>query len=97
MAKAYAIADTEAVHDQARYDEYKRQVLPTLEKHGGRFLVRGGPHEVKEGSWHPTRLVLIEFPTLEAAKAWYHDPEYQRLAKLRQQAGKDHLLLVQGL
>ena len=97
MPRAYVIADTEAVHDAALYDEYRRGVMPTLERHGGRFAVRGGPHSVKEGTWQPTRLVVIEFPSLEAAEAWYADPEYQRLVKLRQRAGKDHLLIVQGV
>ena len=97
MPRGYVIADTAGVHDQARYDEYKRQVVPTIEKHGGRFVVRGGKHEVKEGTWQPTRLVIIEFPTIEAAKAWYSDPEYVPLIKLRQSAGTDNLLIVEGV
>jgi len=60
---AYLIADTD-IHDHKTYDEYKRQVLPTIAKFGGRFLVRGGPHEILEGHWRPHRIVVIEFPDM---------------------------------
>ncbi|HKY94262.1 MAG TPA: DUF1330 domain-containing protein [Kiloniellales bacterium] len=71
--------------------------MPTLAKHGGKFLVRGGKHEVKEGNWQPTRLVLIEFPSMAAAKAWYSDPEYVPLIELRRNACKHDLLFVEGI
>jgi uncharacterized protein (DUF1330 family) len=54
---AYLIADVE-VHDQNVYAEYRRQVLPLIEQHGGRFIVRGGAFEVLEGEWKPQRLVI---------------------------------------
>ena len=93
---AYVIADAR-IHDRAAYDEYRSKVLPTLQKHGGRFVVRGGPHEVLEGGWTPTRLVVIEFPSVAAARAWYADPEYAPLLKLRQAAADDDLVLVEGV
>jgi len=96
MAKAYVIADAR-IHDRAAYDEYRGKVLPTIQKHGGRFVVRGGPHEVLEGGWTPTRLVVIEFPSMAAARAWYTDPDYAPLLKLRQAAADDDLVLVEGL
>jgi uncharacterized protein (DUF1330 family) len=92
---AYVIADTD-IRDHKVYDEYKRQVLPTIAKHGGRFIVRGGKHEVLEGDWHPKRVVVIEFPDMAAAKAWYGSPEYQPLLQLRKPAALDHLVLVEG-
>jgi uncharacterized protein (DUF1330 family) len=67
---AYVIADID-IHYHETYDEYKRQVLPTIAKFGGRFLVRGGPHEVLEGHWHPHRIVVIEVPDMAVIKAWY--------------------------
>jgi len=94
---AYVVADTTSVQDQATYDEYRRKVMPTLAKHGAKFLVRGGKHEVKEGNWHPTRLVIIEFPSLAAAEAWYSDPEYVPLLELRRDACKHDLLFVEGV
>jgi uncharacterized protein (DUF1330 family) len=94
---AYVIADTTSVHDTKLMDEYRGKVAPTIAKHGGRFVVRGGKHEVKEGTWQPTRLVIIEFPTRAAAEAWYSDPDYVPLIKMRQSAGKGHLLIVDGV
>jgi uncharacterized protein (DUF1330 family) len=93
---AYLIADTE-IHDQAVYDDYKRKVLPVIQKFGGRFVVRGAPHEVLEGSWNPTRLVVIEFPDMAKLKAWYASPEYAPLLALRQPAANDHLVAVEGV
>ena len=62
---AYLIADTD-ITDHQTYDEYKRQVAPVISKFGGRFLVRGGKQTVLEGAWQPHRLVVIEFPNMEA-------------------------------
>ena len=92
---AYLIADTH-ITDQSTYDKYKQQVAPLIAKFGGRFLVRGGPHEVLEGSWQPSRLVLIEFPDMKALKSWYGSPEYAPLLALRQPAATDHLVAVEG-
>jgi uncharacterized protein (DUF1330 family) len=92
---AYLIADTN-IHDHKTYDEYKRQVLPTIAKFGGRFLVRGGPHEILEGHWSPHRIVVIEFPDMAAIKAWYNSPEYAPLLTMRQPAASDHLVAVEG-
>lgn len=92
---AYVIADTD-ITDHRAYDEYKRQVAPMIAKFGGRFLVRGGNHVVLEGSWRPHRLVVIEFPSMDALTAWYNSPEYAPLLALRQPAAKDHLIAVEG-
>ena len=92
---AYLIADTQ-ITDHQTYDEYKRQVAPTIAKFGGRFLVRGGPHEVLEGNLQVHRLVVIEFPSMEAIKSWYSSPEYAPLLAMRQPAATDHLIAVEG-
>jgi uncharacterized protein (DUF1330 family) len=93
---AYVIADTQ-ITDHKTYDDYKRQVAPQIAKFGGRFLVRGGNHVVLEGSWRPHRLVVIEFPTMEAITAWYNSAEYAPLLALRQPAATDHLVAVEGI
>jgi uncharacterized protein (DUF1330 family) len=93
---AYLVADTDIV-DHRTYDEYKRQVAPVIAKFGGRFLVRGGAHAVLEGSWQPHRLVIIEFPSMEALTSWYESPEYAPLLALRQPAANDHLVAVEGV
>jgi uncharacterized protein (DUF1330 family) len=92
---AYLIADTH-ITDHATYDEYERQVLPVIERFGGRFLVRGGQMRVLEGTWEPARLVVIEFPDLAAIEAWYASPEYAPLLALRGPAATDHLVAVEG-
>lgn len=92
---AYLIADT-LITDHQTYDEYKRQVAPVIAKFGGRFLVRGGQHELLEGNWKVHRLVVIEFPSMQALKSWYSSPEYAPLLAMRQPAATDHLIAVEG-
>ena len=94
--KGYVIASIE-VQDPKAYDVYRSQVLATVEKHGGRFLVRAGQMEKKEGDWKPGRIVVLEFPSMAAARSWYESPEYAPLAALRQGASRaDVLLIVEG-
>jgi uncharacterized protein (DUF1330 family) len=92
---AYLVADTEILDPQT-YEEYKRQVAPVVAKFGGRFLVRGGKHVVLEGTWRPHRIVVIEFPSMEAVTSFYNSPEYAPLLALRQPAANDHLVAVEG-
>jgi uncharacterized protein (DUF1330 family) len=84
------------VTDPKAYDEYRKQVMATIEKHGGRFLVRGGTVESLEGGWSPKRLVLLEFPSLQQALKWYRSPDYAPLIKLRQKAARGKLVAVEG-
>jgi uncharacterized protein (DUF1330 family) len=93
---AYVIVDVE-VTDPARYAEYSKPVPESIAKHGGRFLVRGGTTTVFEGDWHPRRLVVIEFPSLEAALAWYHSDDYQELAKIRWSASTANFVVAEGV
>jgi uncharacterized protein (DUF1330 family) len=93
---AYLIADTD-ITDHRTYDEYKRHVAPLLAKFGGRFLVRGGAHVVLEGDWDLHRIVVIEFPSMEALKAWYDSPEYAPLLAMRRPAANDRLVAVEGV
>ena len=92
---AYVIGDIE-VTDPGIYDDYRKQVLATVEKYGGRFAVRGGKVEPLEGGWSPKRIVLLEFPSFEQARKWYRSPEYAPLIKLRQKGARGRLLIVEG-
>lgn len=94
---AYLIADIEEITDSAQYDEYRRQVGPTVEQYGGRFIVRGGKSVALEGGWEPARLVIIEFPSLEQAQAWYDSPEYAGPLVLRKRASRGRLVFVAGV
>jgi uncharacterized protein (DUF1330 family) len=93
---AYIIADV-TVTDPATMDEYRKQVPATVAKYGGRFLVRGGAHQTLEGDWKPNRLVILEFPTMEAARRWYDSEEYREPKALRFKAGRTHLVMVEGV
>ena len=92
---AYVIAEIE-VTDPAPYEEYRKRVPAIIQKHGGRFLVRGGAIDSKEGGWQPKRLIVVEFPSMEKARAWYGSPEYQPLIELRQKASRGRLVIVEG-
>lgn len=93
---AYIIVDI-AISDPELYEEYKKQVPPTLERYGGRFLVRGGRIESLEGDWSPKRLVILEFDSSEQAKQWWSSAEYMTPKALRQAAAKTSMIVVQGV
>jgi uncharacterized protein (DUF1330 family) len=93
---AYVIANVE-IKDPVRYEDYKRMVPATLTKYGGRFIVRGGKTEALEGDWQPARLVLLEFPSVEKARAWWHSPEYAAAKALRQATSTGSLLILEGV
>ena len=92
---AYLIADVD-VHDPVLYEDYRKQVKATIEQHGGRFLVRGGTHQVLEGEGRVHRAVVVEFPSMEALERWYQSPEYAPLIALRQKASTGFLFSVEG-
>jgi uncharacterized protein (DUF1330 family) len=93
---AYLIANLN-IFDPKTYDTYRAQVKPLVEKFGGRFLVRGGKHESLEGTWVPTRLVVLEFPDMAALKRWYASPDYTALIELRQSAAYCDVVTVEGV
>jgi uncharacterized protein (DUF1330 family) len=92
---AYIVANVD-VHDAERYEEYRSQVLSTIERYGGRFLARGGRAERLEGSYEPVRFVVLEFPSYEQAKTWHESDEYRPLRELRQALSTGDLILVEG-
>ncbi len=93
---AYVIVETD-VHDPEQYERYKAASPDAVHSGGGRFVVRGGELRVLEGDWHPSRLVILEFPDLEAAKRWYVSPEYEEAKRLRKGAANLRMVAVQGL
>ena len=93
---AYVINDMD-VTDPALLEEYKKLSPATVAQYGGRFLARGGTMEVLEGSWKPKRLVILEFPSLAQAKAWVDSPEYAPARRIRQQAARSNLVVVDGV
>ena len=91
----YLVVDI-AVHDPEKYQEYVSRVPPFVEKYKGRYHVRGGKVETKEGTWHPQRLVVIEFPTKDQAQAFLEDPDYQPIAAIRHATATSNMVLVEG-
>ena len=93
---AYFIVDNE-VTDPAGFEEYRKQVPGTLEKYGGKILVRGGQMQMLEGDWKPKRIVVTEFPSIEQARRWYDSEEYRALKALRLRAARGSVVLVEGV
>lgn len=91
--KAYVIA-AETVHDQAMFDAYRKEVLGTLVPFGGAFVVRGGRLTSLEGEWPHPRLVIIEFPSRDAAEAWYESDAYRKIISLRHRSSVGNLVIV---
>ncbi len=93
---AYLIVDLE-ITDPEGFREYQKRAGSTLEPYGGKYLVRGGNYETLEGDWHLHRLVMLEFPSVEQARRWYHSDEYASLKDIRLKTANTQLILVQGI
>ena len=93
---AYVIADVRAVRDPDALLEYRRRNTDAVANHGGRFVIRGGEAELLEGSWETLRMVVIEFPDRDAARAWWASDEYAPLKELRRAASDTNIVLVDG-
>ena len=92
---AYVIVNVNT-SDPEKYEDYKKMAQETVTKFGGRYLVRGGAMKVLEGSWNPTRIVVLEFDSYERANAWWHSEEYAPAKELRQSLSTTDLLVVDG-
>ena len=93
---AYVIFDVE-IRDAAKFQEFMSGVKPAIEKAGAKYLARGGAHNVHEGDWTPRRIVLLEFPSMEAWEAFYNGPTYQNLKSIRDECSSARLVSVVGL
>jgi uncharacterized protein (DUF1330 family) len=93
---AYVIIETD-IHDPEQYERYRAVSPAAVAGGGGRFLARGGELAVLEGDWDPPRIVVLEFPDLEAAKRWYDSPDYQEAKRLRDGAASLCMVAVEGV
>lgn len=84
---AYCLFDNVQIDNYEKLEEYKIGVAPIVEKFKGRYVTLGGRIEVKEGNWKPTFPVMLEFPSLKEAEAWYDSKEYKPFKELRKSAG----------
>ena len=93
---AYIVVNCE-VTDPVKYEQYKAMASAAIARHGGRYLARGGATAVLEGDWQPNRVVVLEFPSLAAAKAFYDSPEYVEARAVRADAANMDIIAVEGL
>ena len=93
---AYLVLNIDVTNPE-RYAEYVKVAGATVEQYGGRYLVRGGKAETLEGSLAPKRFVVLEFPSLERAKAWWNSAEYRQPKAIRQSTSTSDVILVEGV
>lgn len=93
---AYVIVDVQ-IKDPEAYERYKVGVPASIAAYGGRFLVRGGRTETLEGDWEPGRFVVLEFESMEKAKAWWNSQEYAGPKQIRQSASETQMIVVEGV
>ena len=94
--KGYVVANI-SVEDAAAYEGYRSKTAAIIEQYGGRFLVRGGAIEVREGDPGIGRLVILEFPSVQAARIFYDSPEYQAILPIRFDTANSTLVIAEGV
>ncbi|MFK7853302.1 MAG: DUF1330 domain-containing protein [Granulosicoccus sp.] len=93
---AYVIVDTKIKNDQ-EYEKYKSLAKPIAEKFGGVYRVRGGEMDIVETDlWTPTRMVVVEFPSMDKARAFVNSEEYAPVKSIRHENAECTLLIIQG-
>ncbi len=95
MKKGYAIVQLD-VKDPDLYAEYARRATQVEARHGGKPLVVSDATEVVDGTWPSERVVILEFPSIDAARAWYSDPDYMELIPLRHEATDSSIVFAEG-
>jgi uncharacterized protein (DUF1330 family) len=93
---AYVISDVEIV-DHELIGEYRTLAQASIAQYGGRYLARGGAIEPVEGGWNPKGLIIVEFPDMARARAWYRSPEYAEALRIRRRALDRDLIFVDGV
>ncbi len=92
---AYLVVDGRVL-DPAGFARYRDLATAAVEKYGGNYLVRGGAIETLEGDWAPQRMTIVAFSSMEAARRFYHSPEYRAARDAREGAARFDMLLVEG-
>ena len=93
--KAYLVLDF-SVNDFSGFRKYIAEIPAFIEKHSGRYIVRGVQPTTIEGDWKPEHMVILEFPEREKAEAFLRDPQIQDLFKVRHDTTTSKLVLVDG-
>ena len=93
---AYLISNI-TLRDRTAFEIYRTHAADAIHSYDGRYLARLGEVYVLEGSWNPNMVVIVEFPNLEQARAWYRSPEYAIALEVRDTALTRNLILVDGV
>ena len=96
MGAAYMIIGVD-VHDEENFGPYAQEVPPMMAKYGGEVLVANEEFEVREGTYSRKRAVILKFPSMDQARAFYDSDEYAPMIELRQKCADGDLVLVEGL
>jgi uncharacterized protein (DUF1330 family) len=94
--KAYIIVDVN-ITDPVKYEDYKKLTPDSLKAFDGKFVARGGATETLEGEWEAGRIVILEFPSMAKAKAWWSSDAYAPAKAIRQSASKTRMIIVEGI
>lgn len=94
--KAYIIVDV-TITNPSRYEDYRKLTPASLVPFDGKFIVRGGATETLEGEWLPGRVVVLEFPSVQQAKAWWSSAGYAPAKAIRQSAADTKMIIVEGV
>jgi len=93
----YLIVEAKEITNKQMYGEYIQKVPQTIERFGGKYLARGGQIEVLSGDWNPSRLIIVEFDSMDEFKSWWNSPQYRAIAALRERSAKTNAVVVKGL
>ena len=96
MSSGYVIASV-TVTNPTQYDEYRKWSTLAMQAHGAEVCVRGGQVAVLEGDWAPERVVVLKFPSFEAARSFHDSPEYRKARKAREGAAIMRMICVEGI
>ena len=91
----YVIVDLQ-VTDPDKFAKYRELVPPIIEAYGGKYIIRGGEHEVVEGGWKPNRIVVIEFDSVADAKKFWDSDDYAPIKKMRHESADSNVIIVEG-
>jgi uncharacterized protein (DUF1330 family) len=96
LPSAYIIANVDVTNPE-QYESYKTLSTIAMKAHGAEVCVRGGKVEVLEGDWGPARLVMLKFPSMAQALAFYNSVEYEAAKEARQGAAVMRMIAVEGV
>lgn len=93
---AYVIVDND-VHDPEPYREYLALITPTVERYGGRYVVRAGKIHLADSDWHPERMVVIAFDDADAARRWVEAEDVAPIHAMRRRYATSKLIVIDGV